>query len=108
MQIDNIYNLTFTPYRAGGNVEVDDRCNGFTVVNLGDDTALINGVPLFPSATPLTAIGDVLSIGGNEGELYKGVISLSFAGVGVAPQVMVIQKFFIKDYQAMRHNKNQN
>lgn len=99
------YNISITPYTTGGSIEVDDRCNGFTAVNVGDDTAFVNGFPLFPG-TPGTVIGDAFGIGGNKDELYKGNIMLSFAGVGVAPQVIIMQKFYIKDYRAMRGPKS--
>lgn len=93
------YNVSVANYSTSQRVNVMKGCNGFTAVNLGDTTVFINDIPLFPSLTPATAIGDFVSIGGNEGEEYKGNIKISFrVPLNAAPQVQIIQKFYVEGY----------
>lgn len=94
---ENKYNISVQSYNGSGDVAVIPRCNGVTVTNTGDTIAFINDIILFPSATPATSVGDSVSIGGNENEIYKGNLRLKFqAPVGVIPQVEIIQKFFVE------------
>lgn len=94
------YNLSIVNYSAGGNITVMKDCNSVAVVNVGDTIAEINGIPLFPSATPATVRGDAVSINGNEGELYKGNLRLAFrVPIGAAPQVIIIQQFYVEEYK---------
>lgn len=93
----NTYNMTVNVYdnTQQGFINVVPGCNSFTVINTGDTLAFINGIPLFPSATPLTDAGDTIAIEGNELDLYKGNIKLSFQfPVGATPQVTIIQQFY--------------
>lgn len=70
------------------------NCNGFTVVNVGDDIVTVNGRVLYPG-TPGSLNGDSFTIGGNLGEIFTGDINISFGGVGANPSVSVEQKFYI-------------
>ncbi len=90
------YNISVSDYNASQWVNVIKGCNGFTVVNLGDTIVQINGITLFPADDPTTDQGDSLSVGGNEGEIYKGNMKLSFMDpVGSSPKVTIIQKFYV-------------
>lgn len=66
------------------------------MTNIGDTIAQINGITLFPSATPLTDAGDSIEIKGNELDEYSGNLKLSFNfPVGAIPRVQIIQQFYI-------------
>jgi len=90
------YNVIVQNFYSSDEVEVTGLCNGFTARNIGDTTAFINGVRLLPSLVA-GQTGEVMQIGGNLGELYKGRIQLSFLGAGVAPNIEITQKFYIND-----------
>jgi hypothetical protein len=91
------YNISALTYNQSGFITVIQNCNGFTFTNLGDTIAEVNGMVIFPSATPLTDIGDSRSVGGNQNEVYTGNIKLSFRlPLGATPLVEIAQKFFIK------------
>lgn len=97
------YNTTNAQtYGVTQNVLVVPFCNGFTVTNVGDDPVTVNGRVLYPG-TPGTSNGDSFSFGGNFGEVYKGNISIQFAGTGVAPLVTVEQKFYILDNETFEY-----
>lgn len=91
------FNITVNNYQVSGSVSVQKNCNSMTYTNIGDEAVTINDIILFPSATPATILGDSVSIGGNEGEVYKGNIRVKFAGGGAAPNVQIIQKFYLED-----------
>lgn len=94
----NKYNFSTNTYVKSGRIDRERLCNGFSVFNTGDTTCEVNGMPIFPSTAPATIIGDGIGFGGNEMEIYKGEITLSFRiPLGAAPSVVVIQKFFIFD-----------
>jgi len=95
------YNNTIQSFTTSQDVIVEKLCNGFTAINYGDVIAEINGIRIFPSATPATVVGDSLSVGGNAGEIYKGQIILKFVQptAGVAPRVVIVQKYLIKDQE---------
>lgn len=89
------YNDSTLVYVVGGEIAKMDGLFAFMFTNLGDDTAWVNGKVIFPSATPGTALGDSRTISGHLGDLYKGNITLKFAGVGVAPSVEICQLFYV-------------
>jgi hypothetical protein len=97
MQDERLYNITVAPYTSSQDVPVVERCNGYTVTNVGDTIAEVNGMVIFPSATPATDLGDSRSVGGNVGEIYRGNIRLLFRQpLGANPAVEIIQKFYTK------------
>ncbi len=68
--------------------------------NIGDTIARVNGIVIFPSATPLTALGDSRSVGGHLMDLYMGNITLAFnTPVGATPLVEVIQLFYVSTFK---------
>ena len=92
-----IWNISVETITQAKSVIVNKGCNSFTVTNLGDTIVTINQVRLFPSLTPLTAVGDSVSFGGNLGEIYKGNIDIAFVlPLGVLPIVEIVQKFYVK------------
>lgn len=85
------YNLSSMTYHANQRIEVDSRCNGFTVVNIGNSDCIVNGIPLAPPAAPALQ-GEAAQFGGNRNEIYIGRIELTFTNnQGTA---IVIQKIY--------------
>jgi hypothetical protein len=88
------YNTTTQEYRALRSVNVDKRCNGFSVNNAGTTIVTVNGEPLQP--------GQSKTVGGNEDEIYVGRIDLAFIIPSPAPSTIVnsawvTQKFYESD-----------
>lgn len=100
MQATNFsdYNISVNFYNAGnqGFINIQKNCNSIMVTNLGDTIATINGIVLFPSATPATVAGDTLEITGNELDSFKGNLKLAFNfPVGASPLVQIVQQFYV-------------
>ena len=90
------YDFIAQSYERGGDIKVDQYCNGFTAINTGDTLVTVCGIPLkpFPPGHP-ELTGAAIAIPGNLGELYRGRIWIVFSDVpGVNPQVVIIQKFY--------------
>jgi hypothetical protein len=90
-----MYNQSTLVYSQGGSIDVIRGCFAFMVTNLGDTTARVNGMLLYPSATPTTDLGDSRTISGHDGDLFLGDIRLSFTGSGSNPLVEIVQLFYI-------------
>lgn len=88
------YNITVQTYQQGGDITVERGCTAFMFTNVGDTIAFVNGMVVFPSATPATALGDSRSIAAHTLDIYKGRIQLKFQGAGVAPAVEIVQVFY--------------
>lgn len=89
------YNTTGAqPYNIATMIKPVENCNGFTVVNTGDDIAFVNDHILYPG-TIGTFVGDSMTFGGNIGEIYMGSIRIRFQGTGTTPEVTVDQKQYI-------------
>lgn len=98
MKTDRAYNLTVATYNLATVVNREENCIGFMFTNLGDTVAFVNEMVIFPSATPLTALGDSRTIMAHNGEVYKGNIRLSFRQpVGVQPLVEIVQLFYAEE-----------
>lgn len=98
------YNFTgAVPIITGGSVVRVNNCCGFIAINTGDDAVTVNDQVLYPGV-PGTSIGDSMTVGGNLGEIFLGQINVKFAGVGVAPQVTINQKFYILDKPMIKNN----
>jgi hypothetical protein len=94
MQILRNYNIATNIYTKSQFVRVVTNCNGYMATNIGDTIVTVNDMILYPG-TPGTIIGDSRSVGGNEGEIYTGVIKISFSvPLGVLPQVEIVQKYY--------------
>lgn len=93
---DRLYNVSILTYSRSQYIDLIDKCNAIMFTNIGDTIARVNGMVIFPSATPLTALGDSRSIGGNENEIFKGTIQLAFdVPAGANPLVEVVQRFYL-------------
>lgn len=90
------YNMYVQVYSQNESVTVAKNCFAFMFTNVGDSTATVNGMVVFPSATPLTALGDSRTIAAHEYDIYTGNITLSFRGViGVLPSVEIVQLYYV-------------
>lgn len=90
------YDINTQNYYKPQRVKRSERCMGFMFTNVGDVTAYVNGMVIYPNATP-NSLGDSRTIMGHEGEEYKGPINLSFdsASAGTAPNVEIVQMFYV-------------
>lgn len=82
-------------YSKAGTIPVQDGCFAFMFTNVGDTTAYVNGMVVYPSSTPTTALGDSRSISAHVTDLYMGNINLRFSGAGTNPQIEIVQLFYI-------------
>ena len=94
------YSFRSQDYYETQQVDVDENCNSLTFINKGDTVLNACGVTLMPS--PLNVgIGnrnaaESYTVGGNEGEVYKGSALVQFiAPIGANPCVAIIQKYSI-------------
>jgi hypothetical protein len=86
------YNVNVQPIRTDGDIKVLQNCNGFSAINKGDVVVRVNGFPLDPPAGAVS--GEAIEFGGNYGEVFTGVINVSFTAGGVNPLVFIIQKVY--------------
>jgi hypothetical protein len=90
------YNMTVQVYTGNEFVPVARNCFAFMFTNVGDTIATVNGMVIFPSATPATDLGDSRTIAGHQNEIYSGNITLSFrAPLGAAPGVELVQLYYV-------------
>lgn len=88
------YNFSTNRYTTSQNIPREKPLNGFTVTNLGNTPLQINGVTLGPPIAP-AIVGDSISFGGNEGEIFVDRITLSFIPPLVNPLCEITQKYYI-------------
>ncbi len=90
------FTISTQTYRASCQANIDQPCNAWTAINIGDDVVQIENIILLPGAAPALS-GQSVSVGGNENEVLVGKqLNVKFAGVGVNPAVQIIQKTFAK------------
>lgn len=90
------YNMSVQVYNENTYITVQRGCFAFMFTNLGDTTATVKGMVIFPSTTPATALGDSRSISGHKLDIYTGTMDLSFRQpVGASPLVEVVQLYYI-------------
>lgn len=90
------WNQTVGLYTQSQQIEVVKNCFGYMFTNLGDTACRVNGMVVFPSATPLTALGDSRTMSAHWLDMYKGRISISFAApVNAAPLLEIVQVFYL-------------
>lgn len=93
---DRPYNMTVQIYTVNAYIPPARNCFAFMFTNVGDTIATVQGMVIFPSATPLTALGDSRTISGHWGDIYTGKMDLSFrAPIGTTPAVEVVQLYYI-------------
>lgn len=94
------WNYSAATYVLAQNIVVVENCFAFQFTNLGDTIARVNGMIIYPSATPGSSLGDSRSMGGHVMDLYKGIIALSFQQpVGAAPLVEIVQLYYVFPYR---------
>lgn len=90
------WNQCVNLYTSSQEVEVVPNCFTYMFTNLGDTAVRVNGMVVFPSATPLTALGDSRTMGAHRLDMYKGRIEISFAApVGAAPLLELVQEYYL-------------
>ncbi len=105
-EIEEIAKKYGAPFRAwnfvadaNAYIPVAKNCFAFMFTNLGDTIARVNGMVIFPNATPLAALGDSRSLAGHWMDLFKGRLTLSFqAPVNALPQVEIVQLYYVTPY----------
>ena len=85
-------------YTQSTQVTVINNCFAFMFTNLGDVAATVNGMVIFPSATPATVLGDSRAVSGHLMDLFKGNITLAITPGGANPRVEIVQLFYVDDY----------
>jgi len=81
-------------------VATQKNCFAVQFTNLGDTIARVNGMIIFPSASPASAVGDSRAITAHKDDLYVGSITISFDNpAGVAPLVEIVQLCYSESYE---------
>lgn len=97
LHVSRPYNMTVQAYDTPLQIPVAKGCFAFMFTNIGDTNATVNGLIVFPSATPATSLGDSRTIAAHENEIYTGNITLAFLPTGGAtnPKVEIVQLFYV-------------
>jgi len=88
------FNMTVKIVSQSGDVIREKGCNAVMFTNIGDTICRVNGMVVFPSATPATVLGDSRSFGGHQDEEYMGIIRVAFDVGGVTPRLEIVQIFY--------------
>lgn len=90
------WNQSVSLYTTSAQIEVVPNCFAYMFTCLGDTAVRVNGMVVFPNATPLTALGDSRTMSGHWLDMYKGRIEIAFAfPAGAAPLLELVQVFYI-------------
>lgn len=74
----------------------------YMFTNIGDTICRVNGMVIFPSATPATSLGDSRSISGHMLDLYKGNLNVSFATpAGANPLIEMVLLYYTESEPAL-------
>jgi len=98
-QVFNYFNISVVQVSVSAPVAIEDGCAGFMLTNIGDTIVRVNGMTLFPSATPATALGDSITIGLHKNDLYAGRLDVSFNPGGVTPLLQIVQIHYMQNYR---------
>jgi hypothetical protein len=89
------WNMSVQVYTASDRITVAKGCFAFMFTNVGDTAAEVNGMVVFPSATPLTALGDSRAVAAHVNDIYKGRITLKIdAPVNANPRIEIVQLYY--------------
>lgn len=89
------WNLSVVVHTKSQLVVRNENCFAFMFTNLGDTIAYVNGMIIYPSATPATALGDSRALSGHWLDIYKGDLNLTFAvPLNANPAVEIVQLFY--------------
>jgi hypothetical protein len=94
VQQERRFNLTVKIVSESGDVIREKGCNAVMFTNIGGTIARVNGMVVFPSATPATVLGDSRSFGGHKDEEYTGNIRVAFDLPLVNPLLEIVQIFY--------------
>jgi hypothetical protein len=90
------YDMVLEIAVQNGQIIRHQDCFAFMFTNVGDVTAWVNGMVVYP-ASGANALGDSRSVSGNPGQLYKGKIEVSFdpntTGTNPAIEIVQLTKF---------------
>lgn len=90
------YNIDVQVYTENAYIPVAKNCFAFMFTNIGDTTAFVNGMVVFPATVPTTTLGDSRTISGHKLDVYTGNITLKFqAPLNAAPAIEVVQLFYV-------------
>lgn len=74
-------------------VPLRPNLNGYSARNVGTSVAIVNNKRLLPA--PFAGVsGEAVSMGGNLGEIYEGIIEIKFEAAG-NDAVEITQKFYV-------------
>jgi len=88
------FDIVNSTYTNNAHVQIDQFCNGVTIVNTGTTNMRVNGVPLGPPIAP-GLLGESVSFGGNRNEIFYGRVDISF-DVLAGARCIVEQKVYVK------------
>lgn len=88
------YDIVNSIYNANAKVQIDQYCNGVTIVNTGATVLTVNGISLAAPIAP-ALVGESVSFGGNRNEIFYGRIDIAFAA-GAGSRCVVQQKVYVK------------
>lgn len=91
------YDIVNYTYHQNAAVQIDQYCNGVTIVNTGTVAMNANGIPLAAPVAP-QLLGESVSFGGNRNEIFYGRLDVAFVAAGGA-QCIVSQKVYVKFQQ---------
>jgi hypothetical protein len=81
------YNMTVQVYTDNTYAPVAENCFAFMFTNVGDTTAKVKGMVIYPSTTPTTSLGDSRTVCGHKGDIFKGTIDILFE-ITVVPAIV--------------------
>jgi hypothetical protein len=94
MRVPRGWNMDVMIYTQSGNIPVTKNCFAFMFTNVGDSIGYINGMVIYPSATPGTSLGDSRTVSGHLLDIYKGTMNLKIAPVLLTPAIEVVQLYY--------------
>jgi hypothetical protein len=90
-----VWNQSVVVYTKSTLVVRNENCFAYMFTNVGDTIAFVNGMIVYPSATPLTALGDSRAMSGHLLDIYKGDLNLTFVvPLNANPAVEIVQLFY--------------
>lgn len=87
------YNQVVQVYTKSQNVTLVKNCIGYMFTNVGDANASVNGMVIYPFATPGAGLGDSRSIMGHPNHIYVGNLTLAITPNTALPGVEIVQLF---------------
>ena len=88
------WSMAVNLYTQPGSIIRQKNCFAIMFTNIGSVTARVNGMVIFPSATPATALGDSRSISGHQLDLYMGNITLEIDQPSAGALIEIVQLFY--------------